>query len=421
MRQSIFVWVVLLLGIAAIVPAQAEEVKWTKQSSGWVAEITYTRPAVEVKEFVVSEFSGDMDFVGQESGDATVVIQFWSQERDRERAERDLEQIKPVVRETGDGIHVRGETKRRWRWSMNQSFDLRANLPKSCELDAETSGGDVSVHGFSSNVAVSSSGGDLDITDIFGNVDISTSGGDIDMRKITGDVSAATSGGDISFSTIKGMLEVATSGGDIEGDDLLGDLDGSTSGGDVEVSDGKLSRLSLATSGGDMNGTNLEVERSAGFSTSGGDIELVRCKGEFELSTHGGDLEAFDHTGMLNMHTSSGDIVAHDLRGGIQATTGYGSIEVSVADYEVVDFQVFELTAKNGDIELQLPKNFKAFIDATVANVWDEDDTMIRSDFPLDITHLGGRSGTTAVGKINGGGMPIELSTGLGEIVIRKR
>ncbi|MCB2198089.1 DUF4097 domain-containing protein [bacterium] len=421
MKQSAILWVTLLLVSTNVVSTQAEEVKWTKQSSGWVAEIIYTKPAANVKEMVVSDFVGDMDFRGTESGDAKVVIEFWSHERDRDRAEKDLEQIRPTVQETDDGFHVRGESNRRWRWSMDQSFDLSATLPKSCEIDAETSGGDVTVNSFVSNVAAASSGGDLDVTDVMGNVDISTSGGDIDLAKITGEVSAATSGGDISFTTIKGSIEVATSGGDIDGDDLLGDLDGSTSGGDVEVNKGKLGRLSLATSGGDMNGSGLEVERGAAFSTSGGDIELANCIGEFDLSTHGGDLEAFDHQGMLNMHTSAGDIAAHNLKGGIVANTGHGSIEVSVADYDVVDFSVFELNAANGDIQLDLPKNFNAFVDATVSSVWDDDDGMIQSDFPLKISHLGGKAGTTAVGKINDGGQPIELSTVRGEIHIRKR
>ena len=397
----------------------AQDIEWTKKSSGWVATISYSQSSDQLQELRIRDFLGDIDLIGTDQGDAVVVVEFNSNEMNRERAEKHFEQVRPEFSQTANGLLIETPQKRRWFLNIDYNFELEAHLPKTCRIDAGTMGGDVSATAFTADVDIATSGGDLDVTDIFGDVDLATSGGDIDLAKITGDVSASTSGGDIEIATIKGNVEVATSGGEIEAEDVIGDLEASTSGGDVLVRHLKVEHLDLATSGGDMEGIDVEVDRGAEFTTSGGDVILHDCTGEFELATHGGDLEATDHKGMLVLTTSAGDISVEELNGGISAKVGHGSIDVSVAKNASTEFRAFELNTGNGDITLVLPADFKAFIEATVSNAWDDDDSII-SDFPLKITQLG-RNGFQATGDLNGGGLPIELISSGGEIEIRKR
>jgi hypothetical protein len=70
------------------------------------------------------------------------------------------------------------------------------------------------------------------------------------------------------------------------------------------------------------------------------------------------------------------------------------------------------LRSGDGNITLRLPSDFRADIDAQTG------DGHLEVDIPIATT-IAGREHSIA-GKINGGGIPIELRTGDGDIRLRK-
>ena len=68
-----------------------------------------------------------------------------------------------------------------------------------------------------------------------------------------------TSGGDIEVASLNGKAKLRTSGGDIKLQRIDGEVDGSTSGGDVKLLEGT-ARVKLSTSGGNIHVDRAEVE-----------------------------------------------------------------------------------------------------------------------------------------------------------------
>ena len=163
-------------------------------------------------------------------------------------------------------------------------------------------------------------------------------------------------------------------------DDVGGDAVVSTAGGDIEVG---------------------KVSGSARVKPAGGDIELAGASGTVEAKTAGGDIECMAVTGSIDGATAGGDIVAE-----LNPKGGDGS----------------SLETKGGDIELIIPADAKATIDARIRirGSWDEDeDYEIISDFDAE-THDKDSKNITGTYVLNGGGPRITLETMNGNIYIKK-
>jgi DUF4097 and DUF4098 domain-containing protein YvlB len=218
------------------------------------------------------------------------------------------------------------------------------------------------------DVELKTSGGDLTVARLQGTTSGKTSGGDIRLTELRGPVKMSTSGGDITVSATQGKVEVQTSGGDITAKNIEGDLDARTSGG------------------------NIEVENVAGTTraaTSGGNVAARGARGDTRLQTSGGNIAA-DVTGKIDAKSSAGDIRVQ-LNGpnqGISATTS------------------------GGNIELQLPRDIKATVDASTSG------GTVRSDLATDATQ---KTPQKLTGSINGGGETVYARTSGGSVRLVER
>lgn len=174
-----------------------------------------------------------------------------------------------------------------------------------------------------------------------------------------------TSGGTISIEGLKGQQDIRTSGGSLSIKRIEGDLKAKTSGGSIQVSDYK----------GSLDG-----------STSGGTIKLENASGDLAVSTSGGSITLQNVSGSIDANTSGGSINANILALNRQLTlhTSGGSIYATVPQGLGLDLN---LSGNKVNTTLQ---NFDGEVE----------DDKVR-------------------GKINGGGIPVKLSTSGGSVNLK--
>lgn len=181
-------------------------------------------------------------------------------------------------------------------------------------------------------------------------------------------------------------LRMETSGGNISVKGIKGSLNGGTSGGDITLAD---------------------ISGSIDLETSGGNIRAERVEGSLRMETSGGDIRIADVKGDVNVNTSGGNISLNAIEGKVRAETSGGNITVKVKE---TNRGVYAETS-GGDIDIIIPKNISATIDASSSGGG------VSCDVP--ITMSGKLSESRIRGTINGGGSPIRAHTSGGDIRIK--
>jgi DUF4097 and DUF4098 domain-containing protein YvlB len=100
----------------------------------------------------------------------------------------------------------------------NCSLNATLEVPEQTAMSLSTSGGDVSVAGFTGNLKLNTSGGHLTAGDLTGQLlQISTGGGDVDASVLNspGQVQVNSDGGHVTVSAMAAMATVRSGGGDV--------------------------------------------------------------------------------------------------------------------------------------------------------------------------------------------------------------
>ncbi len=183
-----------------------------------------------------------------------------------------------------------------------------------------------------------------------------------------------------------------------------------------------------------VNSSNgsIRIERVDGAThvrTSNGGVRTRSLTGSLDVTTSNGTIEVSDLKGGALLATSNGSIKADNIRGMFQARTSNGSIDARLFDVpagspvkasttngrveltlDVIKTDIRASTS-NGSIQVNLPSNVNARIDANTSN------SRILSDFEV-------KAGTSSKRRLEGvlgaGGPTIELTTNNGEIRVRK-
>lgn len=203
-----------------------------------------------------------------------------------------------------------------------------------------------------------------------------------------------TSGGGITLSNLAGTHNFSTSGGGLRIDKLSGKIHGRTSGGGITVLDSK-DDIDLSTSGG-----GIEVENCSGnliLATSGGSINLDRLKGTIQASTSGGTVRGNGINGELKTHTSGGSVSLRDLLGSVEASTSGGNMDIEIEELG----KYVTVSNSGGNIQVKMPGNKGV-------------DLKLRAE-RIRIAELKNFNGEQeehkVTGKINGGGIPVDIQT----------
>lgn len=203
-----------------------------------------------------------------------------------------------------------------------------------------------------------------------------------------------TSGGGIELTNLKGTQNFSTSGGGLTLNKISGKVRGRTSGGGINLKDCK-DDITLSTSGGGIQAANCSGKLH--LNTSGGSIELDALDGEIEAETSGGSIRGEHVRGNLYAHTSGGPIRLHNMECGLDASTSGGSIDVEIS--QVV--AAITLNNSGGNVHLKMPSN-KGL------------DLRLRGEkiSVVDLKNFNGDQDDDSItGKVNGGGIPVNVST----------
>jgi len=210
----------------------------------------------------------------------------------------------------------------------------------------------------------------------------------------------STSGGSISLTNLSGKQNFSTSGGSLNVDKVSGDIDGRTSGGSINVSNSK-DDIELSTSGGSIEAKNCSGKIR--LTTSGGSLDLDDLSGQIRATTSGGSVHGSNVEGELIAHTSGGSIHFSDLSCSLETSTSGGNIDVSIKELG----KYVKISNSGGNINLSLPKNKGLDLDLS-GKIAD--------------THFENFSGkineTEVNGKLNGGGIPVKVDAGSGKIYL---
>lgn len=360
----------------------------------------------------IENIIGDIIVTGKETSLVTIVEKTKIHHTSKLRAEKLYAKQKSMVTRSSDGNYV--AIKGPGSHSHRFHYTYTMTLPEHFNLDIQITGGDVEIDHITGKVELHTGGGDLELSDITGKISARTSGGDIEVHDSEGNINVSTSGGDIDITYTDGQIKGKTSGGDLFVHHVLGNISVKTSGGSIEFNNIRGQEIVGVTSGGD-----IEIEDIRGdieVKTSGGEITIEDVDGNVKGSTSGGDIELETVNGHVNISTSAGDITGENISGSIKAISSAGDIEIFKTWNRKLDDHAVDLKTSIGSIEIVLPKNFPARIDAVISDRWSEHD--IESNLPINIaTNDEGKKGTLTIAD---GNYAIQLKTNHGDIIIEE-
>jgi Putative adhesin len=157
----------------------------------------------------------------------------------------------------------------------------------------------------------------------------------------------------------------------------------------------------------------IAVPREADLNlhTADGDVRVESVKGELRIESNDGKVEIRGADGRVTASTHDGDIQADGRFDALDLHTGDGNIEARASSGSKIG-AAWELRSGDGNVTLRLPPDTSADVDAHTG------DGHVVTDFPLTV--VGSVKENAIRGKMNGGGSPIELRTGDGNIKIEK-
>jgi hypothetical protein len=290
------------------------------------------------------------------------------------------------------------------------SFIQEYETPENIHLTLGTTGGNIDVKGYEGNrvkvafVVTKNNGEVLEMTldelQKYATFVITKEGQDLSIQvkeilkrnlsvgfivqapvKTTSTIS--TSGGNLTVEGLDGSQEMHTSGGNIDLENCTGSMDAETSGGNIGL-ENLTGQLNVSTSGGNIDGENLVGELKA--ETSGGNISLENLKGVASVSTSGGNIDLKNISGSMCGYTSGGNISAK---------------MVTLSEKLVLE-------TNGGDIDCTLPKGIGLNLELTADGI----ETTLEN-------FKGTSKKEQIIGQINGGGIPVKISTPSGRIDLR--
>lgn len=211
-----------------------------------------------------------------------------------------------------------------------------------------------------------------------------------------------TSGGSIRISSLRGEQNFRTSGGSLKVSDLDGVINGQTSGGSIEAEKCRQD-VTLQTSGGSI--TARELNGKINLQTSGGSITLNALDGDVTAHTSGGSIKGDGIKGALDAGTSGGSVRLAGVAGSVKAHTSGGSMEVEISQLG----KFVDLSTSAGSVRVTMPMDKGMDLNLKGNKV------------SVNLKNFDGQVEKDRVqGKMNGGGIPVNLSANGGSVSINQ-
>ena len=173
----------------------------------------------------------------------------------------------------------------------------------------------------------------------------------------------------------------------------------------------------LQTSGGNIKLTNLNGRQNA--ETSGGNISIASLKGVADVETSGGNIEVENFDGTLDAQTSGGNIKLEESKGSLKIGTSGGNIRIARVEgglqaetsggnitADIVNLGKFlTLSTSGGNINIKMPMDKGMDLDLSGDKV-----NISMQNFK------GSLKDDRVKGTLNGGGIPVRISTSGGNV-----
>jgi DUF4097 and DUF4098 domain-containing protein YvlB len=277
-------------------------------------------------------------------------------------ARKTFQAVTPKVINSGSSVVLSVEGRN------NSRVDLTVELPVNASTVINAGRGDVTIEGLKTGSDVTVNRGDVKFDNLGGNIHARIDHGDLSAHQIAGDVTVEGHAGDVTLSDIKGNV---TLDGEFFGDTHLEQV-----GAAVHFHSSR---------------TDLAIQKLLGDMTmDSSDLNLSQAVGPVRIVTRSKDIDLSQLTGDAHIENNNGDV-------NITAAMPLGNLQVS---------------NRTGNITVTVPEN--ASFSVTASNA----DGDLHTDFPLTVTNSGDRK--SAQGQIGTGGSHLELTTGHGDLQLRK-
>ncbi|MBK7832020.1 MAG: DUF4097 family beta strand repeat protein [Gemmatimonadetes bacterium] len=167
--------------------------------------------------------------------------------------------------------------------------------------------------------------------------------------------------------------------------------------------------LRTTSGNGDVSvNANLAEARVA---SGNGRVKVSGVSGRVDVSSGNGEVSVDNAGGPVEARSGNGDVTIGTVNGPVNASSGNGDIRVSMD--KLTGNEDMEFSSGNGRVEVVVPADFSAEVEANSGN------GRITTDFP--ITVRGKLTPSRLRGTIGNGGRRLRMSTGNGSMEIRKR
>jgi hypothetical protein len=290
------------------------------------------------------------------------------------------------------------------------SFIQEYESPDNIHLSLSTVGGNIEVKGYDGNrvkvafVVTKNNGEVLEMTldelQKYATFVIVKEGSELSIQ-VKDILRRNMSVGFIVQTPVNTTCSITTSGGNLDLERLKGNQKMRTSGGNIDIEE-VTGNLEAHTSGG-----NISMEKLTGVSkvsTSGGNIDGENILGDLFAETSGGNIHLENHTGLADVSTSGGNISLDDMSGSVSARTSGGNVH---AMFKTLTNKL-NLETNGGSIECTLP--WEVGMDLTVSG----------SEIKTTLTNFQGTSKSDYIsGQLNGGGIPVRINCPGGTIRLK--
>jgi hypothetical protein len=199
-------------------------------------------------------------------------------------------------------------------------------------------------------------------------------------------------------------LRVQSGSGDQRVEGIRGPLEVSSGSGGLKIS-AIGDRVHAETGSGDIDIDNVKGNVHA--KTGSGAIDANDIAGAFEADTGSGRITLQQTApGSVRVDTGSGGMELHGVHGSLQAKAGSGTIQADGSP-----MGAWTVHTGSGEVNLKLPSDAAFDLDAHTSS------GSISIDQPHTVQGSVGRKEVR--GRVGGGGVPVEVDTGSGDIQIR--
>ena len=210
---------------------------------------------------------------------------------------------------------------------------------------------------------------------------------------------AADLGENVFVGQVEGFARIVSAGGEVVLGRVTGDCRVVSQGGPINLG---------------------EISGAVDARTLAGDIKIGRANKGGQLFTGGGSVDVRSAGGPLTVESAGGDVFIEGSSGRVAAATRSGDVRVRLDRKAIKEDS--DLRTGRGNVTLEIPKDAKVTIDATITMVADASHRF-ESDFPgLTVVRerVGDGMRIRASGKINGGGPVMTIIVNNGNIALRR-